>query len=858
MACILILSLPLEAIVGQAIHTLPQKYLSQYSIRSWSVAEGLPQSSARAIIQTRDGYIWFGTQEGLVRFDGVHFTVFDSKNTPAIPHNEVVSLLEQEDGTLLIGTFGGLASLKNGQFTLLSRGVGQGLMRIQSMCETSDGSLWIGCMGDGLFKYSGGQFRQYTVNDGLSTDIISSVCADSEGALWIGSNAGVMKLKENKFTFIRAGSGLPSDDVSSLCVARDSSVWIGTSSGLVRYRKGSFWIYTKKNGLSDNTIRCVYEDRKGSIWVGTEFGGIDRVTPAPVLPTGAADGLPGDFVFSVFEDREGNLWVGTYTDGINRLWKGNFAHIAVEKTLLRDNPISILETRSGAVWIGTISGGATRIAWNSVQKFDVSHGFPSDMVRSIAQDTKGDIWLGTRSGVVRYRDGTMRTYTTRDGLSNDYVRSLLALPDGSLWLGTVRGTIDIYKDGKFSPVKNLGLSNTIVRAMFRDREGNIWIGHNGGMIRWKANEVTTFNPADGCPTTLVYAFYQDAEGTIWIGTYGGGLYRLKAGKFAHITTSVGLFDDVVFQILEDDSDNLWMTCNRGIFRADRKQLNDFADGKIPSISCVSYGTSDGMLSSECNGNAQPAGYKMRDGRLLFPTAKGVVVVDPHNLKKNSIPPPVAIEKAVIDDRAFVSTLPASVSPGNGDLEFQYAGLSYVAPEKVKFKYQLIGYDEGWKDAGTRRTAIYTNIPHGKYVFKVIACNNDGVWNSEGASFSFELAPHFYETSWFLALCGVVAFGLIFAAYRVRVWRLLQREEILKQRVEESLAKIKILGGLIPICANCKKIRDDKGYWNKLEAYLHDHSEATFTHGLCPDCMEKLYGVRAEKGRGERGKGPASL
>jgi hypothetical protein len=254
-----------------------------------------------------------------------------------------------------------------------------------------------------------------------------------------------------------------------------------------------------------------------------------------------------------------------------------------------------------------------------------------------------------------------------------------------------------------------------------------------------------------------------------------------------------------------------------------------------------------MLISECNGNAQPAGCRMRDGRMLFPTAKGVVVVDPHVLKTNSIPPPVAVEDALIDNEHFVSTLPGYAQPGNGDLEFQYAGLSYVAPEKVKFRYRLVGYDQGWKDAGIRRTALYTNIPPGKYVFKVVACNNDGVWNIDGASFSFELAPHFYQTSWFFALCGMIAFGLIFTTYRIRVWSLLKREKILKRRVEESLARIKVLSGLIPICAYCKKIRDDKGFWNKLEAYLLEHSEATFTHGLCPDCMEKLYGVNGEKG-----------
>src|SRR3972149_1463220 len=245
-----------------------------------------------------------------------------------------------------------------------------------------------------------------------------------------------------------------------------------------------------------------------------------------------------------------------------------------------------------------------------------------------------------------------------------------------------------------------------------------------------------------------------------------------------------------------------------------------------------------MMTSECNATSQPAGCKMRDGKLVFPTAKGVVVINPRDLRTNSIPPPVVIEEAFIDRKPYIPTLRASAPAGKGELEFQYAGLSYTAPEKVKFKYILVGYDDDCKETGTRRPALYTNIPPGQYTFKVVACNNDGIWNLQGASFEFEIAPHFYQARWFLVLSLLFLSGLIYAAYRTRVWQLLRREKILKERVEESLAKIKVLGGLIPICANCKKIRDDKGYWNLLEAYLLKHSEAKFSHGICPDCANK--------------------
>ncbi len=815
-----------------------EKYLTRFSIRSWSTAEGLPQSTVRAIVQTRDGFIWFGTQEGLVRFDGAQFDVFDTKNTPAIPHNDVNSLLELDDGSLLIGTFGGLAQLKDGQFSSLPENLKN--TRIQTLYKDKHGVVWIGTTADGMFSFVNGRFQQYTVNDGLSSNAVSAFAEDKDGSLWIGTNAGVTRRKNNKITFLKSEQGLPSDNVTSIYASSDNSMWIGTAVGLVRVRRGHLRIYNRRDGLSDNSIRCIFEDRKGDLWIGTEFGGVNRFSSGKFTSIGIKEGLSSNYIFSILTDREGNLWFGTYTDGIDRLWEGKFAHLTVQNGFVQENPIATYEATDGSLWIRTISGGATHIGLNSVTNFNVANGMPASFVRTIAQDTRGAVWLGTRSGLVRYHKGRLSTFTMKNGLSFDNVRTLLALPDGSIWIGTAQGTIDEYRNGRFTPVETLGLSNTVIRAMFRDRSGNIWIGHDEGMIRWKDNEITTFNRADGSPTEPVYSFLEDGDGTLWIGTYGGGLYRLKNHTFVHITSKVGLFDDVVFQILDDEQQYLWMSCNRGIYRVSKEQLNNFADGKISSITCTSYGTSDGMMTSECNGNSQPAGCRTHDGNLIFPTAKGVVVINPRDLRTNSIPPPVVLEQAIIDGRSYPSTLSAHAPAGKGELEFVYAGLSYTAPEKVKFKYFLDGYDENWKEAGARRTALYTNIPPGQYTFRVIACNNDGLWNLEGATFEFEIARHYYQARWFYVIIVILICGVAFAFYRARVWQLLQREKILKQRVEESLAKIKVLGGLIPICSNCKKIRDDQGYWNLLEAYLQKHSEAKFSHGICPDCANKLY------------------
>ena len=251
---------------------------------------------------------------------------------------------------------------------------------------------------------------------------------------------------------------------------------------------------------------------------------------------------------------------------------------------------------------------------------------------------------------------------------------------------------------------------------------------------------------------MVRSIYEDDEGTLWFGTYAGGLNRFKDGKFTSYTVEHGLYDDNVFAILEDDAGNLWMSCNVGIFRVSKRELNDYAAGKIKSISCISYGTADGMKTFECNGGYQQSASKSADGRLWFATLNGVAVIDPNQIKLNAVPPPVAIESAMIDRRRADPDGTVDIAPGYGELEFVYTALSFVAPEKIRFKYRLDGFENEWMDAGNRRAAYYTNIPPGTYTFRVIASNNDGLWNEAGAAFPFTLPPHFYQTSWFYAFC----------------------------------------------------------------------------------------------------------
>jgi signal transduction histidine kinase len=347
-------------------------------------------------------------------------------------------------------------------------------------------------------------------------------------------------------------------------------------------------------------------------------------------------------------------------------------------------------------------------------------------VLAIAEGRRG-LWVGTAAGLNLFDGKNFTVFTTRDGLSNDSVWALLEDRAGDLWIGTDGGGLNRFRDGAFYAYKS----------------------------------------GDGFSSDIVLSLYEDRAGDLWIGT-SGGLSRYRNGQFTSYTTREGLFDDVIFQILEDDSDNLWMSCNKGVFRVSKSELNDFAEGKRKSITSVSYGTADGMSSRECNGGIQPAGWKSRDGRLWFPTIKGAVVIDPNKLRINEQPPPVTIEQVIVDGQATGPSADLRLEPGARRLEFHYAGLSFLSSEKVRFKHKLEGYDNEWIDAGTRREAIYNNLAPGSYVFRVVACNNDGVWNEAGASFGFYLKPRFYQTYWFYLACALAISLLVWALYRLRI------------------------------------------------------------------------------------------
>jgi signal transduction histidine kinase/ligand-binding sensor domain-containing protein/ActR/RegA family two-component response regulator len=761
----------------------PRKHIGQYMRTVWETSSGLPQNSVQAVLQTRDGYIWLGTQEGLVRFDGSRFDVFNRRNTRGLPGNDVKSLFEAPDGSLWIGMVGGLARLKDGQFTAYTREDGLTNDWIYSIAGDRDGSLWVGTFGGGLLRFKDRKFSALTSRNGLPDDFIWAIRQTREGSLWVGTNRGLTKIAGDRIVTYTTRDGLPDDHVNALWEDRAGALWVGTAKGLVRISSGAFQTYSTEDGLPNNVVTSIYEDAEGSIWAGTN-GGLSRRRGSVFEPFTAQQGLNHNLVAALSGDREGNLWIGTNGGGATKLTERSFSTFSREEGLSNDLVRAVMEGRDGTLWIGTQGGGLNRVKdGRVVSVYTTRDGLPEDTVNALLERADGSVWIGTTAGLARLQ-GNRISAVRADRLQGDAIRALYEGRDGALWIGTRGAGLKILKDGRVTVWDaRAGLSD-VVRSFYEDPAGTVWIGSDAGLSRFVDGRVQTFGSAEGLFWKGVMTISGDPDGTIWAGTYGDGLYRYKDGKFTHYTTANGLFDDVVFQIVDDTRGSLWMTCNRGVFRVSKKMLDDVAEGRASSVRSAAFDNHDGMRAAECNGNAQPAGVRGRDGTLWFPTIKGVVAVRPDHLLVNALPPPVRIEGLIVDRKPVGIAAGLRLPPGQGDFEFQYTALSFVAPTKVLFKYRLVGFDRDWVEAGSRREAYYTNIPPGSYRFQVIAQNNDGVWNQEGASLEFQFTPHFYQTQLFYAAVGAVLLLSGCLLFQLRVRHLRRRGAALEAMVED--------------------------------------------------------------------------
>lgn len=792
----------LLALSAQQLAALnPSRALTQYGHDVWQVEEGLPQNTVDAIVQTRDGHLWLGTQRGVAWFNGVEFTVLEGRGTSGLRHNYVLALCEGRDGSLWIGTYGGgLSRFKDGTFTTYTTANGLPDDTVRALLEDRTGALWIGTNGGGVSRFQGGKFTTYTTADGLAANVVRALLEDTDGQIWVGtSGGGVSVLRQGSFTTFSRKNGLPHNFVWALYEDRGGSVWIGTSAGLCRYRAGAFSTYTTRDGLSDNFVIAVVEDRDGNLWAGTTSGGVSRFANGSFSPFTTREGLSSNAIMTLYEDTEGSLWIGTDGGGLNRLRDGDVTTFSRTEGLSSDAVFAVYEDTLGTVWIGTNGQGLDRMRGGKVSRLTTKDGLAHDVVGALCQDAAGNLWVGTSGGGLSKFDGrTFTTFSSRNGLGSDFIRALWPGRDGSLWIGTNGAGLTRLKDGVFTRYgRGEGLTSGTIRALWEDPSGSLWIGTNGGgLFRLKDGKFTAVTTSDGLSSNFVLSLYGDADGTLWIGTYGGGLNRLRAGTLRAFTTETGLPDDVIFAILEDSRGHLWMSSLKGIFRVSKEQLDEVATGRRRTVAAITFGKADGMKTTECTGGSQPSGWRTHDGRLWFRTLKGVAVVDPARLNLLQDPPPARIERVIVDGVAREVRSVMQLPSASGHLEILYNTISLLNPRRVGFRYRLVGFDSTWVYAGSRRTAYYAKLSPGRYTFEVAASRNNGPWNPTVAALPFSVEPRFYQTSWFLGVCGIAVLLVGLGGHRWRIRQTAARHTELGQLVAKRTRQLEEANALL--------------------------------------------------------------
>jgi signal transduction histidine kinase/ligand-binding sensor domain-containing protein len=782
---------------------------AQYRIDHWTADNGLPQNSVFGIVQTRDGYLWLATVDGLARFDGARFTIFNKSNSPGIINNRFVSLFEDARGDLWAGTEeSGIVRFSGGRFEHFGAdaGIPRGVYWI--VADTGgDGAIFDG--DNQTIRFRDGKFSPFEAQANFSpparaarSSSVKIMCrsSDSENNFleclvnrrWIIFSLADGSPKE-KFLSVAQAANSNGSRFNSVAQEANGTIWLITADGRVaRAENGRVTaVFDERDGLpkyplsfmTGSRLGLVAKDADGSLWL-VDLPSMQKellLKKAAVPPP-----LERPEILSTYRDGEDNLWFGTVRDGLFRARKQIITAYSEADGITVKNIYPIYEDRAGTIWIGA-TGGLFKYENGSFALIKSTRDF---LVNAIGEDAAGRILI-SNGGVLYVQENNQFVPFERGKISYvGYIYAIHADRENALWIGGNTG-LRRFKDGVQESFTTAdGLAGNDVKVIIEARAGGLWIGTYDGLTHYKDGRFTSWREADGLPSRTVRSLYEDADGTLWIGSYDGGLARFKDGKFTRYNTKTGLPNDGAFQILEDDNRRFWISSNRGIYSVGKDELNEFADGRRANVTVVAYGKSDGMLNAECNGGRSPAGIRARDGRLWFPTQDGVAVIDPQNIKTNSQPPPVIIETIKIDNE--LSEPPAApagalnaadskvnensaaansdliINPNQQSFEIQYTALSFINSENLHFKYRLEGLDDDWIDAGTRRLAYFSHVPPGNYTFHVIAANSDGVWNEQGATLKIVVLPPFYRTWWFLLTCTALCSLIIYAIYRRRV------------------------------------------------------------------------------------------
>ncbi|MCW5555655.1 MAG: ATP-binding protein [Verrucomicrobiae bacterium] len=787
-------------------------------VRTWGTEAGLPQNTVSAIVQTREGYLWLATREGLARFDGLRFTVFGLRE--GLESVAVQTLFEDRQGILWIGTDGGgLSRLVAGRIeTVPLPPLGAGGDSINALAEDAQGRLWVGTRA-GLVVWDRDRFVPVPALAELSRTSIYALFQGRDGTMWIATAvAGLFEFRNDRLTKCENPPG--SARIAAYCLLEDQQgrLWAGIGNGMVLCRLNGQWrIYTQEDGVPYAYATCLTEAADGTIWLGSVDEGIHRLRGERFVAVSSEPVRLSNAIRALRFDREGNLWVGTRTSGLSRLNERKLIAVGAAQGLTNDFTRSVAETTDGTLWVGTTGGGLYHGGVNGFEPFGTGGVFRFySVVESVLAARDGSLWWGGARALLRWQDGELAgCYTNLPWIREALVTALCEDQREGLWIGTSLGRL-VHFDGRQFVEFPRGVARGPVTALALQPDGDLWVGSlAGGLKRVRADSEVVDSVTNGLLSAAIRTLYLEADGTLWIGTAGGGLSRWRDGEVANFTSKQGLGADTISQIVEDEEGNLWLGCSRGILRVSKHHLNELAAGQRAFVHPRSFGLSDGMPVEECSSGFHPAGLKLRSGWLCFSTVRGLVFINPSAQETDLPPPAMLLEETVVDGQTRypeiiggsgnggASRLHLRIPPGRRDVEINYTGLNFASPEKVRFRYRLDRYDGDWVEAGGRRTAYYSRLPPGDFTFRVMACNADTVWSPE-TTLAITVQPYLWQTSWFLALAvlaGIASFAGLLRfierrKYRQRLVLLETRHAVERERLRISQDMHDHIGGML--------------------------------------------------------------
>lgn len=776
---------------------IPDSNKNQYYIERWTTDNGLPSNTLIKIHKSKKGYIWIASFDGLAKFDGVQFTNYNRTSTNMVS-NSISQIKEGANNKLWIGTYGnGIMSYQHGRFKDENSNQYLRTQSIQTLFIDGKGHLWIGTRGNGLF-YHDGNINQLNLHPLLENVTISAIAQAPDGAMWFGTEGnGLIKKVDNEFQTYSAVEGMPDNKIFAIYFDNDGVMWVGNNSGLSRFNGTTFDLV---KGVNSCLINKMFEDQHNNLWVATNCGLYRKNSATDQWWKLPLEGIiPSDHFTDAFIDDDESIWVTTYHAGLAHIKDSKFINYTIDDGLATKAISSIEEYDNDKYLIGTNSGIVNVIDNGKISEFNFKTPLPNTRIRSILEDKSGNIWIGTSAGMLlRKKSGKEKWYTTENGLPDNEVRIFYEDSKNNIWFGTRSGgLVKVTKDEKFEVFDKSNLLNSdFIMSIGEDKMGNMLIGTNeGGLnILKKDGTVKYLTKATGLSSNLIFSTYQDNEGIIWI-TTNAGISRLEEGQFVNITAADGTATDAPFDFIEDQMGNVWLPTSKGVVKVSKRQLNDFAKDNIKNINSRVYDKQDGLEVSECTGAAKS--LIADDGSIWVPSLNGVLVIRPKEIGYNATPPPAFITHIKADGRNIeirgdTTFLDADVQR----ITINYEALNYTAPTKVKYKFKLENFDKNWIRAEDKREVQYTNLKYGQYTFKVMASNEDGIWNEEAATLTINIAPHFYETAAFYIAVSVGALLMLAGAFKLAMYGIKKRNKILSALVEEQTAELMEINSML--------------------------------------------------------------